>query len=147
MGYDENKALKLLEREGFDTFYKNSLLLANVWFENSSHNSITCNMESFILYGGVYGTVEQNLAMEQGAKGGASKRMLGRVFMPYNQLIKSYKVLKKWPILYPLFTVVRWFRIIFGDGKKRAVVEMKRNQNVTQEERNTAKKLIDDLGL
>ena len=147
MGYDENKALKLLKGEGFDTFYKNSLLLADVWFENASHNNITRNMENFILYGGVYGTVEQNLAMEQGAKGGAFQRMFFRVFMPYSQLKKSYKVLKKCPILYPLFTIVRWFRIIFGSGKKRVINEIKRNQNITQAERNTAKNLIDELGL
>ena len=147
MGYDEKLAMQLLEKEGFDRFYKNISMLADVWFERKDHNHITRNVESFILDGGVYGTAAQNLAMEQGAKGGAAKRMLGRVFMPYSQLKKSYKVLEKMPIFYPLFLVVRFFRIIFGSGKKRAAEEIKRNQSVGQNERNMAKKLIDELGL
>ncbi len=147
MGYDEKKALTLLEREGFDKFYKNALLLSNVWFENASHNDVTRSMERFVIHGGVFGTAEQNLAMEQGSRGGALQRMFFRVFMPYSQLKKSYKVLQKCPILYPAFTVVRWFRIVFGGGKKRAINEIKNNQSVTQAERNTAKSLIDELGL
>lgn len=147
MSYDEKRAIKLLKKEGYDKFYEYALQLSSVWFEGKAHNEVTQNMERFILDGGVYGTVEQNLAMEQGAKGGAFRRMWGRVFMPYSQMIKGYPVLKKWPILYPFFQVVRWFRIIFGAGRKRAIKEMKNNQNVTQAERKMAKSLIEELGL
>lgn len=147
MSYDENEVITLLKQEGLDKFYNYAVLLADVWFENQSHTEITKSMEDFILQGGVYGTVEQNLAMEQGAKGGAFKRLWGRIFMPYSQLKKGYKVLTKWPILYPFFQIVRWLKIIFGSGKKRAAEEIKRNQSVTQKERNTAKSLIDELGL
>lgn len=147
MNYDENKVAALLKQEGLDKLYSFALLLVDAWFENQSHTEITKSMEDFILQGGVYGTVEQNLAMEQGAKGGAFKRLWGRIFMPYSQLKKSYKVLIKWPILYPFLQIVRWFRIAFGPGRKRATTEIKSNKSVTQEERNTAKSLIDELGL
>ena len=147
MSYDEKKVIKLLKDEDLEKFYEYALLLTDAWLEGKSHNDVTKSMECFILQGGVYGTFEQNLAMEQGAKGGAFRRMWGRVFMPYSQMIKGYPVLKNWPILFPLFQVVRWFRIIFGAGRKRAIEEMKSNQSVTQAEREMAKSLIDELGL
>ena len=50
-------------------------------------------------------------------------------------------------ILYPFLQVVRWFRILFGSGRKRAVEEVKRHQSVTEAERTVAKRLIEQLGL
>ena len=147
MGYDEEKALELLAAEGFDKFYKNAVELSNVWFENGEHTLVTKNMENFILNGGVYGSIEQGLAVSQGEKGGGLKYLWRRAFLPYSRLIIAYPSLKKCPPLYPFYQVCRWFRVAFGGGRKRAINELKASQGVSQEQINAAKMLNEQLGL
>ena len=146
MGYDEKKATAMLKREGYLTFYQNALALSNVWFENASHTELTRQMQAFILQGGVYGTFEQNVAMAQ-TKESRFKRLFRRIFMPYRQLIVRYPSLKKCPPLYPIYTVIRWFRILFSKDRGRAFDEIKANQSVSQNEINKTKDLINKLGI
>lgn len=146
MGYDEKKAVALLEKEGYLAFYQNALALVDVWFENASHTELTRQMQAFILKGGVYGTFEQNLAISQ-AKESKFKRLIRRIFMPYRQLIIRYPSLEKCPPLYPIYTVIRWFRILFSKDRGRAFDEIKANQRVSQNEIDQAGDLINKLGL
>ena len=146
MGYDEKKATAMLEREGYLTFYQNALALSNVWFEGATHTELTRQMQAFILQGGVYGTFEQNIAMAQ-TKESRFKRLFRRIFMPYRQLIVRYPSLKKCPPLYPIYTVIRWFRILFSKDRGRAFDEIKANQSISQNEINQAGDLINKLGL
>lgn len=146
MGYDEKKATALLEREGYLTFYQNALALSNVWFEDATHTELTRQMQAFILHGGVYGTFEQNVAMAQ-TKESRFKRLFRRIFMPYRQLIVRYPSLEKCPPLYPIYTVIRWFRILFSKDRGRAFDEIKANQSISQNEINQAGDLINKLGL
>ena len=146
MGYDEEKAVAMLKREGYLTFYQNALALSNVWFEDASHTELTRQMQAFILQGGVYGTFEQNVAISQ-TKESRFKRLFRRIFMPYRQLIVRYPSLEKCPPLYPIYTVIRWFRILFSKDRGRAFDEIKANQSVSQNEINQAGDLINKLGL
>ena len=147
MGYNEEKALELLTSEGLDKFYKNAVELSNAWFEGAEHTNVTKNMEAFILEGGVYGSLEQGLAVSQGEKGGGVKYLWRRVFLPYSRLIIAYPSLKKCPPLYPFYQVHRWFRVAFGGGRKRAINELKTSQAVSQEQIDAARILNEQLGL
>lgn len=146
MGYDEKRVEELLEKEGYLTFYQNALALSNVWFEKASHTELTKQMQAFILQGGVYGTIDQNVVMSQTEKG-RFRRLFGRIFLPYKKLIIRYPSLKKFPPLYPIYTVIRWFRILFSKDRGRAFDEIKANQSVSQNEINQAGDLINKLGL
>ena len=146
MSYDEKKTIKMLKKEGYYKFYEGALALVGAWFEGKEHTQLTKNMESYILDGGVYGTAEHNTAMVQG-KEGRTGHLLKRIFMPYKKLKTSYPVLEKWPILYPLFVVVRWFRIIFSKDRKNAIDEIKQNQSLSKEKRSEAKALLNQLRL
>ena len=146
MGYDEKKATAMLEREGYLTFYQNALALSNVWFDDATHTELTRQMQAFILQGGVYGTFEQNIAMAQ-TKESRFKRLFRRIFMPYRQLIVRYPSLEKCPPLYPIYTVIRWFRILFSKDRGRAFDEIKANQSISQNEINKTKDLINKLGI
>lgn len=146
MGYNEEKAIALLEREGYLTFYENALALTGAWLENKEHTPLTKEMQSFILKGGVYGTFEQNIAVSQ-TKESRFKRLWRRIFMPYKQLTIRYPSLKKCPPLYPIYLVIRWFRILFSRDRKRAFDEIKANQSISQNEINQAGALINKLGL
>lgn len=147
MGYDEEKAIALLQDEGYLLFYKNALDLMDVWLDDKEHTLVTKNMERYILEGGVYGSLEQNLAMSQNKKGGAFKNLWHRIFLPYKLLIIRYPSLKKCPPLYPVYLVIRWFRIIFSRDRGHAFNELKANQKVSREEREAAKALNEQLGL
>ncbi len=146
MGYDENKVLALLENEGYGVFYKNALALAEAWFEDGAHTELSKEMQDYILDGGVYGSMQHNLAIAQ-SKEGRFARLWKRIFMPYKQLIIRYPSLKKCPPLYPFYLVRRWLRIIFSRDRKRAFDEIKLNQQVTSAQIEYSKRLMGNLGL
>lgn len=147
IGYDEEKAEKLLKESDLILFYNHAMELMNVWFEGKRHNPITQEMENYILQGGVYGTLEQQLAMSQNKKGGKFRHLLSRTFLSYEQMKVYYPSVKKCPILFPFYQVRRWFRILFCGGRKTAMNEIKVNQNLSDEKKQIAKKMIDKLGL
>lgn len=147
IGYNEAKAEKLLQESDLLLFYNHAMELTNVWFEGKPHNSVTQKMENYILQGGVYGTLEQQLAMSQNKKGGKFRHLLSKIFLSYEQMKVYYPSVKKCPILFPFYQVRRWFRILFCGGRKTAMTEIKANQNLSEEKKQAAKILIDNLGL
>ena len=147
VGFDEEKAQKMLQESGLLAFFERSTDLVNVWFEGKEHSEITQEMEDYVLQGGVYGTLEQHIAMSQNKKGGKFRHLMGRIFLPYKSMVIYYPSLKKCPILFPFYQVRRWFRILFCGGRKAAMNEIKLNQSLSEEKKQAAKRLIDELGL
>ncbi len=147
IGYDEEKAEKLLQESDLLLFYNHAMELMNVWFEGKPHNSVTQEMENYVLQGGVYGTLEQHLAMSQNKKGGKFRHLLSKIFLSYEQMKVYYPSVKKCPILFPFYQVRRWCRILFCGGRKTAMNEIKLNQSLSEEKKQAAKRLIDELGL
>lgn len=147
VGFDEEKAQKMLQESGLLAFFERSTDLVNVWFEGKEHSEITQEMEDYILQGGVYGTLKQNLAMSQNKKGGKFRHLMSRIFLSYKDMAVYYPSLKKCPILFPFYQVRRWCRILFCGGRKAAMNEIKVNQNITTEEQERAKKLLEELNL
>ena len=147
VGFDEEKAQKMLQESGLLAFFERSTDLVNVWFEGKDHSEITQEMEDYILQGGVYGTLKQNLAMSQNKKGGKFRHLMSRIFLSYKDMAVYYPSLKKCPILFPFYQVRRWCRILFCGGRKAAMNEIKVNQNITTEEQERAKKLLEELNL
>ena len=142
-----DKRNKLLSDGGLLKFSEEAENLAATWFGNKEHSEITQEMENFILQGGVYGTLEQHLAMSQNKKGGKFKHLLSKVFLSYKDMSIYYPSLKKCPVLFPVYQVRRWCRILFCGGRKAAMNEIKVNQNITTEEQERAKKLLEELNL
>ena len=147
VGFDEEKAQKMLQESGLLAFFERSTDLVNVWFEGKEHSEITQEMEDYILQGGVYGTLKQNLAMSQNKKGGKFRHLMSRIFLSYKDMAVYYPSLKKCPVLFPFYQVRRWCRILFCGGRKAAMNEIKVNQNITTEEQERAKKLLEELNL
>lgn len=147
VGFDEEKAQKMLQESGLLAFFERSTDLVNVWFEGKEHSEITQEMEDYILQGGVYGTLEQHIAMSQNKKGGKFRHLLSKIFLSYEQMKVYYPSVKKCPILFPFYQVRRWFRILFCGGRKAAMNEIKLNQSISEEKKQAAKRLIEELGL
>lgn len=147
VGFDEEKAQKMLQESGLLAFFERSTDFVNVWFEDKDHSEITQEMENYVLQGGIYGTLEQQLAMSQNKKGGKFRHLISRIFLSYKDMAVYYPSLKKCPILFPFYQVRRWCRILFCGGRKTAMNEIKVNQNITTEEQERAKKLLEELNL
>lgn len=147
VGYINEKAERILQESDLFLFYNRAIELMDVWFESKSHNAVTREMENYILQGGVYGTFEQHLAMSQNKKGGKFRHLTSKIFLSYEQMEVYYPSVKKCPILFPFYQVRRWFRILFCGGRKTAMNEIKVNAILSEEKKQTAKNLIDELGL
>lgn len=147
IGYNEEQAVKLLKESDLLLFYNRAEELMNVWFEVKPHNAVTQEMEDYILQGGIYGTLEQHLAMLQSQKGGKFRHLLSKIFISYESMKIYYPSVKKCPILFPFYQVRRWCRILFCGGRKNAINEIKVNQSLSEEKKLAAKNLIDELGL
>lgn len=147
MGYDEDKAVALLKENDLYEFYRGASELTDVWFEDKEHSDITREIEDYILRGGVYGTLEQQLAMSQSRKGGKFRHLLSKIFLSYDAMLIYYPSLKKCPVLFPFYQVRRWFRILFCGGSKRAFTEIRLNQNLSTLKKEKANLLLTELGL
>lgn len=147
IGYQDEKAESLLRESNLLLFYNRATELGNVWFEENAHNAVTREMENYVLSGGVYGSLEQYLAMTQNRKGGAFGFLLSKLFLSYEQMKIYYPSLKKCPLLFPFYQVRRWFRILFCGGRKSALDQIRVNQTLSDEKKRSSKNLMDELGL
>ena len=138
---------ELLLDGGLFKFAKEAEKLSTVWFGNEEYDATTREMENYILQGGVYGTLEQQLAMSQNKTGGKFRHLMSRVFLSYKYMAIYYPSLKKCPILFPFYQVRRWCRILFCGGRKRAMNEIKLNQSISGEKKQAARNLIEELEL
>ncbi len=147
MQLDCSKAEKLLKESDLYAFYEHSVALMHVWLCGSEHTEITQSVEDYILQGGVYGNLEQDVAISQVQKGGKVKNLFGRIFLSYPAMCVYYPSTKKCPLLLPFNQVRRWFRILFRDGGKKAMHEMKVNATLDKTTVDATAKMLSDLGL
>lgn len=148
MQYDEAQIMEFCKEAKIATFYKYVRQLAEVWFGDEEHTSITVAMEEYILHGGTYGSKDNSIAVEQVNQGGGhAKYIKKRIFMPYNDLKVKYPVLVKHKFLTPVYQVVRWSRMI-SDGKlKRYVSEFNMSKSIGQKQLDSTEKLLKALEL
>ena len=145
--YDTAKKAQMLADGSLTVFEENARKLASAWFEGTAHDELTRQTEQFILQGGVYGTVENKVAVQQQKKGGRFAFVMAKIFPPYRVLKHQYPVLKKHCYLMPVFTVVRWFRWLFGKNTKRTVAELSANSSISRDRVEQTADLYKKLGL
>lgn len=131
--YDEKSARQILADCSLEKFFDGILNLTDVWFGNSAHTALTQNMENYILSGGVYGTKNNVIAMNNEKKGGKRKYLIHRIFMPYDSLKVKYPSLNGRRWLSPVYQIIRWFGLIFGGRMKHSLKELKVLQNIDNE--------------
>lgn len=145
--YDRKIFISLLDKANIVKFYKNVKALVGVWFENNEHTDITFLMQSYIIQGGVYGTLKNMVLLQQQRKKGKLSYFLYKIFLPYSKLKQKYTVIEKYRWLTPVMQVHRWFSIIFFGRAKKAVKELSYNQSVSKSESEIMKKFLEELGL
>lgn len=144
--YDRVKLKALLEKAKIEKFADEMNNLAETWFCEREYTELSKMIEVYILQGGVYGTLENRIAMSHMGKGKFGYA-LSRIWLPYKTLKIRYPSLEKHKWLLPIYEIRRWFALLFNGGVKRGANEIKVNQSLSEEKKLAAKNLIDELGL
>lgn len=147
MEYDRELFGQLCCEAQLDRFYDNVLQLIDVWFNGQEHTAITKELAQVVISGGTFGSLDNRILIDQAQTGGKGKRLLKRIFMPYEGLKTQYPILISHRWLTPVFQVVRWFRIFTGDRLRRAIREYKTSRSHSAEQVNKAKSFLKDVGL
>lgn len=145
--FDRNKRYQLLEKGGLLTFAKQVEKLSEVWFENYEYNDITRKLENYVINGGVYGTTENRIVVQQHKRGGKFKYALSRIFLSYDIIKFDYPILQKHRWLTPIMEVRRWFRLIFGGKLRSSLHELNYNRNISQAEAKETDTFMKNIGL
>ena len=145
--YEEAMMCTYLSTCNLEKFYDSILSLIDVWFTGKVHSAITNDMQVYLLSGGIYGSEEQRIAVQQERKGGRIGYLLDRVFMSHENLKIRYRILEKYPVLYPIMQVRRWVETLFSDRFKHSIKEMKINQQITKKQSEKINLLLRELGL
>lgn len=145
--HDPAQYEQLLSEGGLTAFALAAEKLSEVWFSGIPADSMTDRFAQYVLAGGVYGTMENNMAVQQHKQGGKFCYALGKIFLPYKFLSIQYPVLQKQKWLMPCCQVARWFRLLFRGGVKRSVRQLKITASASREEIQSTQSLLEYLGL
>lgn len=146
-GADEQKRNELLLKGDLLEFAEVSRRLSKVWFGNAEHESITKQMEEYILCGGAYGMIKNRIAVQQLKIGGRLPYAFSKIFIPYDVIKSHYPILYKHRWLTPIMEVRRWCKLIFCGHAKRSMRELKYNQSISSSDAANIKELLENIGL
>ena len=142
---NQERREKLLASGGLLTFARQAEALAEVWFSGATHSETTQRLEAYVLRGGVFGSLENQMAMNQAHTGGSA--ITARIFLSPEILRGHYPVLERHGWLMPVCQVARWFRLLSPRRFRRAVGMVKANANTTDDQYNAAANLLRQLEL
>lgn len=137
----------LLSQGGLLRFTNASRTLSEVWFGGKEPDELSLQMQEFLLHGGVYGSTDNRVALQQKKKGGRIGYVLSRIIIPYAKLKRYYPVLEKHRWLMPLMQIRRWFMLLNPDVAKMAKREMAINGNLAKTKTDEMNSFLDDIGL
>ncbi len=148
LSFDERVLNVLLAEAGLVKFYDRISHIMNVWFDGAEHTEETERVAMYILGGGVYGSQENKVAVDQVRLGGNKvKQVLERLFMPYEPLCTIYPQLKGKPRLTLFYQVRRWFRLIRKKRLGASAREFAVIRTMGAEKRSAVAQVLDDVGL
>ena len=147
-GADRVKRDALLNKGELLKFTETARRVCDVWFGSSEHDSLTKQMEKYVLAGGVYGNDGDNrLSIQLHKSGGRSKYLISLIFLPYESIKYMYPILQKHRWLTPIMQVRRWFRIIFGGRIGRAASTIAKNRDVSDGQVQEVRRFLGEVGL
>ena len=145
LNYNREIVDNLLFEWGLKQFEISALKLADGWSKGRKFEDLQ-TMEKYVFYGGVYGALDQYVAAQQNAKSNV-KYLKRRIFMPYDELRKRYKILEKHKYLTPFFEVIRWISLLNPKRMQQTVKEVKELQTLDKQKVKEIDNLFSDLGL
>lgn len=141
------KRNQLLEAGGLLKFAESARKLSRVWFENEDCDSVSKQMENYIMRGGVYGDDQNRIMVQQQKKGGRIRYALSRIFISYSEIKFHYPILQKHRWLTPFMHVRRWCKLIFCGHLGRVTNELHYSNNISSTEAATIQQFLKNIGL
>lgn len=114
ISYSEERVKEFLAQCGLLSFEREASTLSECWFSGAEFTPVSKALNSYILHGGVYGNVENRMAVVQTEKRGKLRYILSRVFVNFYEMSIKYPSLNKRKILFPLYQVYRWFDLLIN---------------------------------
>lgn len=145
--FDRRSRDRLLAEGGLSAFAQQAELLSEVWFGGAAPTAVTDQMTSYILRGGLYGSMENRITVQQQKQGGKLRYAASRIFLPYDTLKHHYPVLEQHRWLTPLMEVRRWGKLVFCGGLKRSVRELRCNSATPRQQASETQSLLSVLNL
>lgn len=147
MGIQYERARQLLEKAGIYRFAMEISRLVEVCFSGKEKDDFSEILLSYIIGGGVYGTVQNKIAVEKAETKNTFLYALQRLFLPYKSMIILYPMLKRLPFLLPICWIARFCKMLFGGRAARTVSELKTANNVSDKTMNSIEQMRERLGL
>ncbi len=145
--FDKDKKKELLVQGGLLKFASEIENLTEIWFNGKSHTELSQKMEYYLLSGGLYGTVQNKVAVQQTQKGGKFQYVWSRIWLSFDKLKFQYPILNKHKWLFPFCQICRWFRMIFCGKVKRSTTELKINSRVSNDKATLIQDILTQLEL
>jgi len=113
-----------LEKLEMKKFCDNSIRLSRCMFAEAEADEVIAEMMDYVINSGIYGT-EENKNATMSIKDGKVKndfyvkikRYFFAIFPTYKTMTNLYPELRKCPLLYPVYWVIRWVNKIFINKK------------------------------
>ena len=147
LALDKDKLYELFEMCNITKFYESITELIGVWFSKAKHTKTTKMLESYILSGGIYGSLENRVKVDGSKVENKRSHVLKRIFCPYSIMKNRYPILRKHKWLLPFYEVVRWFETIFSGKAKKLKKEIQILENTSDSEKSEFKKFLSEMGL
>jgi hypothetical protein len=144
---DKEKRDALLSTSGLLAFRDVAQELSRVWLMEKERSELSSKMESFIMDGGVYGSPDNRVLLQQKKKGGKFGYLLSRIFIPYNKLKRYYPVLEKHRWLTPVMQIRRWFMLLDPSVRFMAKREISANGKIEKSSAEQMNEFLSDIGL
>ena len=112
MGLSYSCAEVLLKEAGIYTFAAEMHRIADLCFSQNAQDDLSDLVLCYIYSGGLYGTKKNKIAMEKRKSGSTVGYVLKRVCLPFENMAVLFPILKKMPLLLPLFWVIRGIRAV-----------------------------------
>ena len=138
---------KLLEEGKLLGFAEKARALIRVWFEKKEADEFSIKLHRFILEGGVYGTPENRVALQQKKNGGRFGYLVSRIFASREKLHGYYPILEKNPWLLPVMQVRRWLLLLRPDVAKMAKGELSANKSLDKSKTDDMNAFLKEIGL
>lgn len=145
--YDKASRERLISKGGLQKFQLAVEELSEAWFSNARKGPLSEHLERFTLDGGVYGILQNYIAVQQTKKGSKLQYALSKIFLPYDVIKFQYPILQKYRCLTPLYEVRRWIKLIFTSDIKRSIRTLKTNAEISGEQISSTADLMKALGL
>lgn len=139
---DEVLVEGIMDKLGLLAFYRNIRRTLAVWFLGEDSDPVTDCITEFVFSSGTFGTTENKLYAEELLKANRSgkiqnakvKSFWQTLFLPLPDMQLSYNVLYKYPILLPVFWIIRWFDVLIhrrkNIGKKLRIIRDMNDEKV-----------------